>query len=141
MKHWRRLGIFLGLAAGILGVGLVLYLSLKSSSRMTEVNWLPAGLTRWADAHGRFRNFPAFGLIALPFLILASSRVRRFQIAGALALLVALLEVLQNWIPARSPDVWDVVWASLGLLAALAGAELLTWVFTQRRPAAPAQDP
>lgn len=140
MKHWRRLGIFVGLAAGMLGVGLGLYLSLKASSRMSDVQWLPAGITRWADAHGRFRNFPAFGLIALPLLLLPSSRRRRCLLAAALVGMVALLEVFQNWIPARSPDVWDVVWASLGVSAALVLAECLAWGLTQRRKGAQVQD-
>lgn len=105
-------------------MGLAVYLSVKSSPRMTAVDWLPQWITRWADQHGRLRNFPAFGLIALPFLLLMPSRTSRIRIVIALTSLVATLELIQNWIPARSPDIGDVFWAGLGLLAALILVEL-----------------
>ena len=134
MANSRNISGWLCAVVGITGVGLAVYLSVKSSPRMTAVDWLPQWITRWADQHGRFRNFPAFGLVALPFLLPMPSRASRIKVAISLALLIATLELIQNWIPARSPDLWDVFWAWLGLLASLMLVELVHRVRHRFKP-------
>lgn len=115
MNRWRRFSRPVLIIIGSLGVGLAIYLSLKTSSRMTAVHWLPQWITRWADAHGQFRNFPAFALLAAPFLLVVSQPRRRLLTLAALGLLIVSLELLQRRLPERSPDVWDVVWGWAGL--------------------------
>lgn len=112
---WVREGM---LCAGLAGIGLVVFLSLRSSPALTTVKWMPRTIANWADRHGRFCNFPAYGLVALPFFFIATTTRQKAWTFALLALLIASLEICQLAIPARYCDIWDIVWGCAGLLTA-----------------------
>jgi hypothetical protein len=114
-RKWFKGGV---LCAGLLGVGVVTFLSLRSSPEITTVKWVPKIIANWADRHGRFCNFPAYGALAVPFLLIASTLRRQAWIIALLAVLIAALEISQLAIPTRVCDVWDIAWGWAGLLAA-----------------------
>ena len=118
---------------GLFGTGLAIYLSVKSSSRMEDVHWLPHCITHWADHHGRFCNFPAYAILALPFLALVSGTRNRLRVSLVLVSLVALMEVVQLWIPTRHSDVWDVIYGGSGILTVQAVFELYALWYLRRR--------
>jgi hypothetical protein len=89
---WRfQTGIF---GAGIFGVGLATFLSVKSSPSMSGVGWLPHFIIHWADRHGQLCNFPAYAMLAIPFLALAPGRLQR---AGLLTSWAAVEMVAAIW--------------------------------------------
>jgi hypothetical protein len=129
-RFWLYAGC---LAIGLFGAGLAIYLSVKSSSRMETVHWLPHGIIKWADHHGRFCNFPAYALLALPFMAVCSGLRNRLRVSLVLILLVASMEVVQLGIPTRHSDLWDVFWGGAGIFAVQAVFELSSrWKFRQR---------
>lgn len=103
---------------GVVGVGLAIFLSVRSSPAMMTVAWLPKWVGHWLDQYGRFRNFPAFGMLAIPFLIITPQFLQRACIIALLALLVDSLELVQLFIPTRYADMGDIFWGWAGLLAA-----------------------
>jgi hypothetical protein len=105
------------LLAGAIGVALAIYLSVRHSPAMTTVRWLPRFIAVWADHHGRFCNFPAYAMLAVPFLMVTTGALRRACVAALLVVFVALLELVQLWIPTRVADLWDIVWGGAGILA------------------------
>jgi hypothetical protein len=110
---------------GLFGVGLAVFLSIKSSPNMSVVRWLPHFITAWADQHGRLCNFPAYGLLAISFLAIAKDRWQRTGVTISLALLVAGLEIVQLWIPSRVADKWDIFWGCAGLVTSWAAFEVM----------------
>jgi hypothetical protein len=110
------------LILGLVGMGLCAYLSLRTSSALGTVGWLPHGVARWADAHGRFDNFPAYGLVGLPLFLLVTSCRRQLAVFVGLIGFIALLEFAQRAIPTRHCDVWDLIYGGLGLATAWAVA-------------------
>jgi hypothetical protein len=119
---WFRLGI---ICVGIFGVGLAIFLSVKSSPSMSAVGWLPHFITHWADRHGQLCNLPAYAMLAIPFLAVAPGRLHRTCVVFSLAILVAGLEIVQLWIPTRCSDKWDVFWGWSGLLTSWVAVELV----------------
>lgn len=117
------------LAAGVAGIGLVTFLSLRSSPAISTVNWIPKPIAQWADRNGRLDNFPAYGLLAVPFLLMATTLRRQMWIVGLLALLIVVLEVAQLELPMRHCDLMDIAFGWAGLLAAWAGCVALQKVF------------
>jgi len=109
--------------SGAIGIACGLYLTLKKSSVLQEVWWLPTGIARWADSYGRFRNFPAYALLALPFMLVANGRRARFNAFRWLALFGAAVEAAQYFIPSRWCEWEDVAWSWAGLLA--------TWILVE----------
>jgi hypothetical protein len=93
-----RIGI---VGVGMFGVGLAIFLSVKSSHSMSAVGWLPHFITAWAGRHGRLCNFPAYSLLAISFLAFAPDRLQQACVTASLGLLVAGLEIVQLWIPTR----------------------------------------
>jgi hypothetical protein len=114
---WLYIGM---LGMGLFGLGLAIFLSVKSSPCMSAVRWLPHFITAWADRHGRLCNFPAFAMLAIPFLAFAPGLLNRACVTASLAIFVAALEIFQIWIPTRSADEWDVFWGWSGLLTSWA---------------------
>jgi hypothetical protein len=105
-----------GLALGVAGVasGVIAVLALRPSPYLTELAWMPEELARWADAHGRLRNLPAFFLLCLALLPALGLRL-----GGAVALALGLgLEAAQLFIPGRYFDPLDLLWSALGVAAA-----------------------
>jgi len=119
---WLGIGT---IGVGTFGIGLAVFLSIKSSPSMSAVDWLPHFLTHWADRHGRLCNFPAYALLALPFLLCARHGWQRAWVVAGLAVLIAALEIVQLWIPSRVADKWDVFWGCSGLLASWSAIELI----------------
>jgi len=112
------------LCMGLVGLGLVTFLSLRSSPALATVHWMPGTIARWADTHGRFCNFPAYGLLAVPFLLIASSLRQQATVVIALALLIVAFELVQLYLPRRTCDPGDIACGWAGLLAAWAGCVL-----------------
>jgi len=121
-----RLGV---ICVGVFGVGLAIFLSVKSSPNMSAVGWLPHFIIRWADSHGRLCNFPAYAMLAIPFLAIAPGRLHRAGATVLLAILVAGLEIIQLWIPTRYSDKWDVFWGWSGLLTSWAAVEMVAAIW------------
>ena len=119
------------LCAGLIGIGLVTFLSLRSSPAISSVRWMPGIISHWADRHGRFCNFPAFGTLAVPFLLIASTLRRQAWVVAFLALLIAALEIAQLAIPTRVCDVRDIAWGWAGLVTAW----LICWSLKKNRVA------
>ncbi len=109
--------------AGIFGVICGLYLTLKPSSMLSEVPWLPGGIARWADSYGRFRNFPAYATLALPFMLVCNGRRARARAIRWLALFGAAVEAAQYFLPTRWCEWQDVAWSWAGLAT--------TWIATE----------
>ena len=112
------------LCMGLAGLGLVAFLSLRSSPALATVHWMPGTIARWADGHGRICNFPAYGLLAVPFLLIASSLRRQTTVVILLALLIAAFELIQLDLPRRTCDPGDIACGWAGLLADWAGCVL-----------------
>lgn len=60
---------------------------------MSAVGWLAHFITHWADRHERLCNFPAYAMLAIPFLAIAPGRLHRAGATVLLAILVAGLEI------------------------------------------------
>ncbi len=114
-RGWLEKGMLL---AGAVGVGLGVYLSVRPSPALTTVWWLPHFVSQWADHHGILRNFPAYAMLAVPFLILARGISQRAVAVACLAVFATLMEIIQLWIPTRFADGRDIVWSWAGLLLA-----------------------
>lgn len=110
----------LWLGLGLTGIGLVTFFSLRSTPAISTVNWVPRWLAHWADRNYRFDNFPAYGLMALPFLLLANTFRRRAWTVVALSFLIFFLELAQLAEPHRHCDVGDMACGWAGVLTAWA---------------------
>lgn len=126
------------LVAGLVGIGLVTFLSLRSSPALSTVSWLPRSIAHWADAHGRLCNFPAYGLLAVPFLLITSNLRWQMGMLAGLALLIVAFEIIQLDLLARSCDPADVAWGWAGLLTAWAGCAAVKKIAAGIRKANPA---
>lgn len=126
----RKMQLFAAILA-VCGIAAALDLALRQSGILQLVEWLPEPIARWADAHGRFRNFPAFSLLALPFLCFARRTWTRAIITAALAVFATLLELAQYFRPQRWVEWQDIAWSCAGLAVAWlifeGGAALLRW--------------
>ena len=114
----------------VFGVTAAFYLTLRTSPSTHTIKWLPLWLdpvSTWMDHHGYLQNLPAYALLALPFLILCRSRRSRTVAIGVLAVLAALLEAVQIFIPTRTCDWQDVALSWAGLLVTWAMIEGLHW--------------
>lgn len=120
LLRFNRGRIWMGkaiLLAAVTGLALAVYLSVRPSPAMMTVNWLPRFIADWADHYGRFRNFPAYAMLAVPFLMVTPGTLRRARVAVLLVVFVAALEFVQIWIPTRFADLWDIFWGGAGILA------------------------
>ena len=68
--------------------------------------------------NGNFRDFQAYAILVVPFMIVCNGRRARAKSIAGLALLGAVLEGLQHWIPTHRCDWQDVAWGWTGLAAA-----------------------
>lgn len=123
---------FLGIAAAVVLLGAVVWCALAPSPDLVHIGWMPRWLGGWADANPTFRNFPAFGALAVGFF-LAAAACFRFWRAGKLAGLAAIaasfvavvLEVVQVFLPGRFFDPADIAWSVAG---AIVGAAIIGFV-------------
>lgn len=124
-------------ARGVIGyvavaalAGLLAYFSLRSSSYLSEIGWLPRRLARWADHHGVLRNTVAY----LPFGLLVFGVIGRgWRPVLAAASFAVAIEVPQHWMPHREFDLRDIAagWAGL------AASWLLVWFWAGVRRVLP----
>jgi hypothetical protein len=114
--------------AGFIGIGCGIYMTLRPSSVLSEIPWLPTGLARWADSYGRFRNFPAYAALAVPFMFVCNGRRPRAKAIAWLAVFGAVVEGLQYWLPTRWCEWQDVAWSWVGLAATWLATEIGFWV-------------
>jgi hypothetical protein len=121
-QKWLK-GFFL--CAGLVGIGVVAFLSLRSSPAISTVRWIPRFIANWADRHGRFDNFPAYGMMGVPFFMTNPTLRRQLWSIVILSLFIVSLELAQLAIPTRHCDIWDMFWGSMGLVAAWADCEVL----------------
>jgi glycosyltransferase involved in cell wall biosynthesis len=120
--NWRLLIALLAAAGGVI-VGT--YLTLRTSSDFDDLTWIPHPIIKWCGEYGRFRNFPAYALLALPFLALFRERVSRGRMIAALAVLAAALEFGQLFIQTRWFEWEDIAWSWAGLLASWSIVEVI----------------
>ncbi|MGZ0655548.1 hypothetical protein ACWPKO_11945 [Coraliomargarita sp. W4R53] len=139
MRGWYRLCVWrLLLQLFVLSVifCLIVYLSLRSSSSMEEIAWLPGPIAAWADRHGDLRTFVPYGIAAVLWCWLVrvycqlrpsiqmSSGVQ--MICGLLlgaSVLFGLLLVTEFWqlfLPKRFASLGDVFWGSIGIVGGIA---------------------
>lgn len=104
-------------------------LTWQSSGNIGAVGWLPHRITSWMDAHGVFRNFPAFLLLSLPVFVLLSTERSRQQAAWGLALFAEAIEYPQLAMPTRHFDWRDIAWSLAGVGCAWVGVVLATRLF------------
>ena len=101
--------------------------ALVSSPDLHNVPWLPKAIATWANEYPAFRNFPAFGVVAMSLYFCVFSwlqQVHPKRLLG-LALLCSigvslfgvLLECLQIWLPTRFFDPYDIAWSIAGAFA------------------------
>jgi hypothetical protein len=103
--------------AGGIGIACGLYMTLRPSSMLSEIPWLPHNIAVWADNYGRFRNFPAYAVLAMPFMIIANGRRARLRALMWLGIFGAAVEAAQYLIPTRWCEWQDVAWSWMGLVA------------------------
>jgi VanZ family protein len=93
---------------------------------------MPRALGDWLERNGRFRNFPAYAILAVPYLLL----FRRFKCRAAAMLLLAVfgsvLEALQYFLPSRWCEWQDAALSVAGLSAAWLVYEVAYWAIRQR---------
>lgn len=109
--------------------------ALVSSPDLHHIPWLPKAIATWANEYPAFRNFPAFGIVAISlyFCVLSwlkqphSKRLLGFAFVCSVAVSIfgVLLEFLQILLPTRFFDPYDIAWSIAG---AFAGSNLAFFV-------------
>jgi hypothetical protein len=110
-----RAGCWLAL---VVGAGCAVYLTLRGSSNLRTVSWIPYPIALWADYHGRTRNLVAYALLGVPVLVRFREHKKQLQWLLALGILGTLLEYGQLWIPSRWFEWQDIALSLAGLAAA-----------------------
>ncbi len=108
--------------------GALAFLSLRASSHVGTLPWIPGFVGNWADSHGILRNtaaFFAFGLMVFALLGVG------WRVAGALAGFATVIEVAQLWIPSRNFDLLDIAAGLAGLALAWAVVRLAGWLLAR----------
>ena len=104
-----------------------IHCALAQSPDLQQIPWLPRAIASWANDYPAFRNFPAFGVVAMSLYFCVFSwlqQVHPKRLLG-LALLCSigvslfgvLLECLQIWLPTRFFDPYDIAWSIAGAFA------------------------
>lgn len=126
LKTHKGSFLLLGLLAS------VFYFSWLPDPALAHVKWLPAGLTSWADRHGRLRTaVPFAGLGLLAGLALARQgqpMLVWLRVWLLLAGVVVAAETGQLLIPRRVFDWRDIGWGMIGSLAGLFPGILVVWL-------------
>jgi len=105
------------------GVCSAVYLTLRPSSDLRTVWWIPYPVALWADYHGRTRNLAAYAILAMPVLILIRDRRAQLKWLAALGLLGTALEYGQLFIPTRWFEWQDIALSLAGLACSWLVAE------------------
>jgi VanZ like family len=126
---WRMLRLA-SLAALLFGGVAACFLTLRPSSDLRTITWLPRMLwpiATWADYHGYLRNVPAYALLALPVMVIFPGRKARAGALTVLAIFAAALEFFQLFIPTRFFSWGDIALSWAGLAITWALAEGIRW--------------
>ena len=104
-----------------------MHCALASSPDLHLIPWLPKAIATWANECPAFRNFPAFGVVAMSLYFCVFSwfkkphRQRLIGLAFFCSIVVSLfgvlLECLQIWLPTRFFDPYDIAWSIAGAFA------------------------
>ena len=131
MKLFFRLATFLVLTAVF---GAVLWCALAPTPDLVRIDWMPRWLGKWADANPTFRNFPAFGILAMAFYAAgfagfdpsrgAGQCALAFISAATVSFAAVAVEVAQLRLPGRSFDPDDIAWSMAGSLTGVFAAWL-----------------
>jgi small-conductance mechanosensitive channel len=126
-------------------IGFILYVTFRSSPKITEIPWFPTFLAVWFDEHDEIRHLIGYGVLAaLTFWVrfdfsdsrhrflrkLRTSRYRTGRL-GALFVMIYLLELTQLPLQHRDFDWMDIVNGWAGVL--LAWLVWLVFKVRQRR--------
>ena len=98
----------------------VFYFSWLPNPSFSNQSYLPAWLIQWTDEYGRLRTAVPFLLIGFIFQYLFKPSTF-FTLAGFLLSLIIVLiaEGIQFFLPYRFPDIFDVIFASIGSLVGM----------------------
>jgi glycosyltransferase involved in cell wall biosynthesis len=121
-----------GWGLGLLGLAAGADLTLRRSSDLATVWWIPRVISRWTDLHGELRNLPAYFLLACPYLAVLRSPRSRIAAIIALGVFGTVLECLQLFIPTRWFDLMDIALTWAGLLLAWISFEGFRGLFSRR---------
>ena len=104
-----------------------IHCALAPSPDLRHIPWLPNAIATWANKYPAFRNFPAFGVVAMSLYFCVLSWLqqvhpkRLFGVAFLFSIVVSLfgvlLECLQLFLPARVFDPYDIAWSIAGAFA------------------------
>ena len=104
-----------------------IHCALAPSPDLHHIPWLPNAIATWANDYPAFRNFPAFGVVAMSLYFCVFSWLQQvhpkrlfgvaFFTSIAVSLFGVLLECLQIWLPARVFDPYDIAWSIAGAFA------------------------
>jgi hypothetical protein len=103
----------------VLGSACAIYLSCRSSSSLASVPWIPRAIGEWADQHGRIRNFPAYFLLACPFLLIGRETYSRVWATIGVGVFGTGLEWAEVFFPGRWVEWQDIAWSWAGAVTAL----------------------
>jgi len=117
------------------GVASAVYLTLRPSSDLRTVWWIPYPVALWADYHGRTRNLAAYAILAMPVLVLVRDRQAQLKWMAALGLLGTALEYGQLFIPTRWFEWQDIALSLAGLASSWILVEGLRLGLRRLRPA------
>ena len=119
--HWLFFLAFI-----LLTIGSV-HCALAPSPDLQQINWIPSVIASWANEYPSFRNFPAFGVVAMSLYFCVLSwleHVHPRRLSGlaffcsiVVSLFAVLLECLQIWLPTRFFDPYDILWSITGAFA------------------------
>jgi hypothetical protein len=124
-------------AVSVAGLVLAIFFTVRQDSSFASAGFVPGWLARWADAHGQFRNFPAYVLLTTAMLLAwwilrtrsrpAETRRRRraeraWLVAG-LTVVSGVLEFVQLGISSRWFEWADIWWSWAGIAVAWLGWE------------------
>src|ERR1035438_645523 len=90
------------------GIASAIYFTLRRSSNLRTVWWIPSPIALWADYHGRTRNLAAYAILALPVLFLFEDRRKQLIWMASLGVLGTALEYGQLFIPTRWFEWQDI---------------------------------
>jgi hypothetical protein len=126
----------------VIGAGLVLYLSWRSSPAMAHVWFIPNSVAHWADKQENDTIRTAVPLVALGGQLAWQRRPWwQWLVAwGLLFTLVVLAEAGQHFEAHRSFDLGDIAWGGIGAAVGLALVAVLPvgyWLL--RRASSPRQ--
>ena len=119
--HWFLFLVFVFLTIGAIHCALV------PSPDLHHVTWLPKAIATWANEYPAFRNFPAFGIVAMSLYFCVLSWLKQphskrllglaFFCSIAVSIFGVLLECLQILLPTRFFDPHDIAWSIAGAFA------------------------